>query len=64
MGSGRIGYFLACSKEEIELLLGLVVNCRENFPLTFELSPTRNRLNNIIKELSNVNRHIDDQIKH
>lgn len=54
MGSGRTAYYLACSKEEIKLLYGLVKNARRYFPETFELSQERHRLSNMLKELEKI----------
>lgn len=54
MGSGKTAYLLACSKEEIKLLYGIVKTTRRHFPENFELSQERHRLNNILKELKKV----------
>jgi len=54
MGSGKSAYLLACSKEEIKLLFGVVKTARRYFPESFELSQERHRLNNILKELEKV----------
>lgn len=54
MGSGKNAYLLACSKEEIKLLFGIVKTARRYFPENFELSRERHRLNNILKELEKV----------
>lgn len=35
MGSGRSAYLLACSKEEIKLLFGIVKTARHYFPENF-----------------------------
>jgi hypothetical protein len=49
MGSGKSAYLLACSKEEIKLLFGIVKTARRYFPENFELSRERQRLNGIFK---------------
>lgn len=54
MGSGKTAYLLACSKEEIKLLFGIVKTARRHFPEHFELERERHRLNNILKELTKV----------
>lgn len=54
MGCGKSAYLLACSKEEIKLLFGIVKTARRYFPENFELSRERHRLNNILKELEKV----------
>ena len=54
MGSGKTAYLLACSKEEIRLLFGIVKTARRYFPENFELSQERHRLSNILKELKKV----------
>lgn len=54
IGSGKSAYLLACSKEEIKLLFGVVKTARRYFPENFELSQERHRLNNILKELEKV----------
>ncbi|OGF22853.1 hypothetical protein A2Y83_04875 [Candidatus Falkowbacteria bacterium RBG_13_39_14] len=54
MGSGKTAYLLACSKEEIKLLFGIVKNARRHFPENFELSQERHRMSNILKELEKV----------
>ncbi len=54
MGSGKMAYLLACSKEEIKLLFGVVKTARRHFPGNFELSQERHRLNNILKELEKI----------
>jgi len=54
MGSGKNVYLLACSKEEIKFLFGIVKTASRYFPENFELSRERNRLNNIFKELEKV----------
>lgn len=54
MGSSKTGYLLACSKEEIKLLFGIVKTARKHFPENFELSRERRRLNNILKELKKI----------
>lgn len=54
MGQGKTAYLLACSKEEIKLLFGIVKTARRYFPENFELSQERNRINNILKELNKV----------
>ena len=54
VGSGKTAYLLACSKEEIKLLFGIVKTARRYFPENFELSQERHRLNNILKELKKV----------
>lgn len=53
-GSGKTAYLLACSKEEIKLLYGIAKTARHYFPMNFELSQERHRLNNILKELAKV----------
>jgi len=42
----------AFGKEELKLLLGLATNARRHLPDLFEITPTRNRLNNIIRSFS------------
>lgn len=54
MGSGKTAYLIACSKEEIKLLFGVVKTARYHFPENFELSQERHRLNNILKELKKI----------
>jgi len=54
MGSGKTAYLLACSKEEIKLLFGIVKNARHHFPENFKLSQERHRMNNILKGLEKV----------
>jgi len=54
VGSGKTAYLLACSKEEVKLLFGIVKATRRYFPENFELSQERHRLNNILKELKKV----------
>ncbi|MCK5122830.1 MAG: hypothetical protein KAQ87_01635 [Candidatus Pacebacteria bacterium] len=54
IGSGKTAYLLACSKEEIKLLFGIVKTTRRYFPENFELSQERHRLNNMLKELKRV----------
>ena len=54
MGSGKVAYLIACSKEEIKLLFGVVKTARHYFPENFELSQERHRLNNILKELTKI----------
>ena len=54
MGSGKTAYLLACSKEEIKLLFGIVKTARRHFPESFELSQERQRMNNILKELKKI----------
>lgn len=53
-GSGKTAYLLACSKEEIKLLFGIVKTARRYFPENFELSQERHRLNNVLNELKKV----------
>lgn len=55
MGSGKTAYLLACSKEEIKLLFGIVKTTRRYFPENIELSQDRNRLNSILRELEKIN---------
>jgi len=54
MGSGKTAYLLACSREEIKLLFGIVKTARRNFPENFELSRERHRLNDMLRELEKV----------
>ena len=54
MGSGKTSYLLACSKEEIKLLFGIVKTVRRYFPENFELSQERHCLNNILTGLKRV----------
>jgi len=55
--SGRPIYWLAGNLEELKLIFGILKTARRHFPETFELSQTRNRLNNIIKALSEVEKY-------